>query len=149
MYAYDYPRPMVTADVVLFAGEGADRAVLLIRRAREPFKNGWALPGGFVEERETLEACAARELAEETGISGVALRQVRAFSAPDRDPRGRTITVAFVGHVPERLPPTGGDDAAEARWWPLRDLPPLAFDHAQIIAAAESESLAVFGRGSS
>ena len=135
-YAYEYPRPQVTADVALFAGRGDDLKVLLIRRGNEPFKGRWALPGGFIGEREVLEACAARELAEETGVTGVHLEQVRAFSDPDRDPRARTITVLFAGALAEPTPASGGDDAAEARWWPVEDLPELAFDHVHLIAVA-------------
>jgi len=136
MYTYEYPRPLVSADVVLFAGKGEDLKVLLIRRKNEPFKDRWALPGGFLDERETLEACAARELAEETGITGVALEQLRAFSDPDRDPRGRVITIVFMGVLDQPIPATGADDAAEAKWWPVDDLPPLAFDHDRVIPTA-------------
>ena len=136
MYTYDYARPAVSTDVVLFAGSGEALEVLLIRRGNEPFKGRWALPGGFLDERETLEACAHRELAEETGITGVALKQLQAFSNPDRDPRGRVISVAFIGGVGERVGAVAGDDAAEARWWPVSHLPPLAFDHGRIVAAA-------------
>jgi len=136
MYTYRYPRPSVSTDVVLFAGAGDVPKVLLIRRGNEPFKGRWALPGGFLDERETLEACAARELAEETGVTGVLLEQVRAFSDPDRDPRGRVISVVFTGTVTDPVTAAAGDDAADARWWPVRDLPPLAFDHDEVIAVA-------------
>ena len=136
MYTYEYPRPMLTADCVVVRGGD----VLLIRRGNEPFKGCWALPGGFMEMDETLERCAMRELCEETGI-GVAeeaLRLVGVFSAPGRDPRGRTVTAAYAVRVPDGTEAHAGDDAAETRWWPLNELPPLAFDHAEIIAAAPS-----------
>lgn len=138
MFCYDYPRPQVACDVALFAGPPGAAQVLLIRRGREPFKGQWALPGGFLGERETVEACAGRELAEETGVTGVALEQVGVFSDPDRDPRGRTLSVAFVGSLSEPVEVRADDDAAEARWWPVGGLPDLAFDHDRIIAAAVS-----------
>ncbi len=137
-YSYDYPRPAVTADVVLLSGDH----VLLIKRGSAPFQGGWALPGGFMDIHETLADAALRELAEETGVSGVAVRQLGAFDAPDRDPRGRTISVVFLAEAADRPEPNAGDDAAEARWHPLDHLPPMAFDHDEIIACA----LAAAGR---
>ena len=138
MYTYPYPRPAVTADVVVLAGgrEPREMKVLLVRRKRPPFEGRWALPGGFLDENETLEHCAARELAEETGLEGIPLEQLAAFSEPGRDPRGHTVSVAFLGSVESEAAVRAGDDAAEARWWPVEDLPPLAFDHDRIIAAA-------------
>lgn len=131
-YCYEHPRPAVSVDIVLVrSGE-----VLLVRRGGEPYEGMWALPGGFVDEDETLEEAAARELEEETGLKGVELEQLRAFSDPDRDPRGRTISVAFVGHAPRNQDPHAGDDAAALAWFPLTELPPLAFDHAAIIDVA-------------
>lgn len=133
-YTYDYPRAMLTADCVLV--DSADR-VLLVRRGGAPYKGCWALPGGFMEMDEPLERTAQRELAEETGIGVEAdeLRLVGVFSRVDRDPRGRTITAAYSARVPEGTTPTAGDDAAAVGWWPLADLPPLAFDHADILDA--------------
>lgn len=133
-YTYDYPRPMLTADVVLT--DAGDR-VLLVRRGGEPYKGCWALPGGFMEMDETIERCAQRELEEETGISvGLgALHLVGIYSAPGRDPRGRTVTAAYSAKAPQEAVPKAGDDAADTRWWPLAALPPLAFDHADILAA--------------
>ncbi len=133
-YTYEYPRPMVTVDALIFT-RGAPRRILLIRRGSEPYQGRWALPGGFVEEDEDLEPAARRELEEETGLRGVALEQLRAFGRPGRDPRGRVIAVAYVGLV-ESVPPAvaGADDAAEARWFPVDALPPLAFDHEEIIS---------------
>ncbi len=130
---YDYPRPAVTADIVILSRDGY---VLLIRREAEPFKGFWALPGGFVDAEEPPSAAAARELAEETGITGVGLRLLGVFGDPGRDPRGWTISIAFMGEVGHRVPITAGSDASEACWRPLDRLPPLAFDHARILAAA-------------
>ncbi|MCX0241854.1 NUDIX hydrolase [Streptomyces drozdowiczii] len=123
-----------TADVVLFA----DRHVLLIERGWDPFKNRWALPGGHVDKGESSLDASARELFEETGITvpTADLRQVGAFDAVGRDPRGRYVTVAYTAILPALVEPTAGDDATAARWWPLADLPDLAFDHAEIVAEA-------------
>lgn len=133
-YTYDYPRPMLTADCVVIRGN----EVLLVRRGNEPFRGCWALPGGFMEMDETIEHCAVRELQEETSVIVAEgdLRLVGVFSAPGRDPRGRTITAAYAARVPDSTVACAGDDAAAVRWWPLDMLPPLAFDHASIIAAA-------------
>ena len=152
-YTYDYPRPMLTADCVVVRS-GSE--VLLVRRGGEPFKGCWALPGGFMEMDETIEHCAVRELEEETGLRFAErdLSLIGVYSAPGRDPRGRTVTAAFrvengerrteSGETPQscgQLPlgrgavePVAGDDAAEIRWWPLNALPPLAFDHAEIVS---------------
>jgi 8-oxo-dGTP diphosphatase len=112
----------VTADVVAFTLRADDLAVLLIRRKDEPFKGSWALPGGHVNENESLERAASRELYEETGLSGVKLEQLGAFGDPGRDPRGHVITVAFVTFRATETSITPGDDAAEAEWVPLRAL---------------------------
>ncbi len=149
-FTYEFPRPAVTADTVLFAMRAEDLAVLLIERKRPPFKGAWALPGGFVNENEPLERAAARELQEETGISNIPLEQLGAFGDPGRDPRGHTITVVFYSFVVADTQPVAADDAADAAWLPLRSLPlpswggrspvksavKLAFDHAQIIDVA-------------
>ena len=130
---------MLTADCVVVRS-GSE--VLLVRRGGEPFKGCWALPGGFMEMDETIEHCAVRELEEETGLhfAEQELRLIGVYSAPGRDPRGRTVTAAYRVELEERSAengrPVAGDDAAEVRWWPLAALPPLAFDHAEIIAAA-------------
>ena len=137
MYTYEYPRPAVTVDMLLFAGDSADRQVLLIQRKNLPFKDHWAFPGGFVDMDEALEESAHRELYEETGLSDLQLTQLGAFGALDRDPRGRVITVAYYGVIDSgQAPVIAGDDAADARWFPVANLPPLAFDHATILAAA-------------
>ena len=137
MYTYRYPRPMLTADcVVIGRREDDSRSLLLIRRGNEPYKGKWALPGGFMEMDETLEQCARRELQEETGCewSGP-LTELGSFSRVDRDPRGRTVTVAFMAEM-EEMSVAGGDDAREARWFPLSQLPSLAFDHEEIVQTA-------------
>lgn len=125
-----------TADVVALTPSGD---VLLIERGWPPHEGAWALPGGHVDPGETSRAAAARELAEETGVhvTADALRPIGVWDAPDRDPRGRYVTVAYVAAVLADTPITPGDDARTARWWPLDDLPePLAFDHADILRAA-------------
>ena len=133
MYTYEYPRPMLTADCVVV---NPRREVLLVSRGNEPYKGCWALPGGFMEMDETIEHCALRELQEETGLTATesALRLIGIYSAPGRDPRGRTVTAAFLLRLTADASATAGDDAAAVRWWALDALPPLAFDHAQIIA---------------
>jgi 8-oxo-dGTP diphosphatase len=134
-YCYKYPRPAVTADVVAFAGESRrDLRILLIRRNIPPFEGMWALPGGFVNMDEELEDAAARELEEETGLNGVTLKQIGAFGKLGRDPRHRTVTVAFLACLLQTSLVEGGDDAREARWFAVSDLPDLAFDHHDIIA---------------
>jgi len=137
MYSYAYPRPALTADCVVFStGCPAGNMVLLVRRGNEPFKGRWALPGGFMDMDETLEQCARRELKEETGIvAPPGLEEVGSFSTVDRDPRGRTVTVAFVAVVPY-TEAHGGDDACDAQWFPLGEIPPLAFDHEAILHKA-------------
>jgi 8-oxo-dGTP diphosphatase len=135
-YTYDYPRPAVTVDVVVLT-RGDNPRVLLIRRKHDPFAGKWALPGGFVEIDEPLEAAARRELEEETGVPAETLEQLHTFGDPGRDPRGRTITVVYLTRVDAaKVQPRAGDDAAEIGWHSLRQLPPLAFDHEQILACA-------------
>src|SRR5262245_20644179 len=118
-YTYDYPRPAVTVDVIIVTREATPR-VLLIRRKHEPFAGSWAIPGGFVEMDEALENAARRELFEETGIRAKNLVQLHTFGDPGRDPRGRTISVAYLAVVDEtKIKPRAGDDAAEVGWFSL------------------------------
>jgi 8-oxo-dGTP diphosphatase len=125
----------VTVDVVIFSLRAGDLQVLLVKRARPPFAGRWAVPGGFVEPDEPLQAAALRELQEETGVRGVYVEQLYTFGDPGRDPRGRVISVAYFALIPPAAAqaPQGGDDAAEARWWSMYRLPKLAFDHAQVL----------------
>jgi len=135
-YCYEHPRPALTVDIVLFHSTGNRIEVLLIRRAREPFKGLWAFPGGFVDQDESLEDAAARELREETGISSVQLGQVGAFGDPGRDPRGHTVSITFGGLVESRLDASAADDAADVKWHSALRPPMLAFDHKRILKAA-------------
>ena len=134
-YTYKYPRPAVTADCVVITRE-AEPKVLLIQRGSMPFKGGWAFPGGFMNMDETTEQCAIRELMEETGLQVSKIQQIGAYSKVDRDPRGRTITVAHLAIIDEPVTVIGQDDASKAEWWPLSDLPHLAFDHYDIMQDA-------------
>ncbi len=137
MSSEDYPRPSVTADVIIFTLRGNDLQVLLVKRKHPPFEGMWAIPGGFVAIDESLEEAALRELEEETGVRDVYLEQLYTFGGVDRDPRGRVITVAYFTLVlAAAITPRADSDAAEARWWPVYDLPLLAFDHADILAYA-------------
>lgn len=135
MYTYKYPRPAVSVDIAIFVPKGGNFSLLLIKRAQKPFKGLYALPGGFVEIQETLEEAAVRELMEETGMKIPQLTQVHTFSALDRDPRGRVISTCFAMIVENsnQNQPQAGGDAADIGWFDLDDLPPLAFDHAQVI----------------
>ena len=134
-YTYKYPRPAVTADCVVMTKVSVPQ-VLLIERGADPYKGYWAFPGGFMNMDETTEQCAIRELEEETGMKVTDLQQIGAYSKVDRDPRGRTITVAYLTIVDTPLAVTGQDDAAKAEWWPIDALPPLAFDHEDIMKDA-------------
>jgi len=133
-YTYEYPRPAVSADIAVFRQNTDKLQVLLILRKHPPFQGMWALPGGFMEIDETLEETASRELEEETGLKSVELKQFRTFSQVDRDPRKRVVTTVFYVTVPlENDAVKGGDDAEKAEWFDLDNLPPLGFDHSQII----------------
>ncbi|HYV05122.1 MAG TPA: NUDIX hydrolase [Blastocatellia bacterium] len=135
-HCYDHPRPAVTVDIVLFHRSKRGNRVLLIQRKREPFKGRWAFPGGFVDENESLEAAASRELFEETGIDCLELKQIGAFGDPERDPRGHTVSIAFAAVLEDQHEPVAGDDAKDARWCAVSKHPPLAFDHGEILRAA-------------
>ncbi len=136
MYTYKYPHPAVTADCIVMT---RDNQVLLIQRKNEPCRGQWAFPGGFMNIDETAEAAAVRELQEETGItlSETDIFQVGAYTAVDRDPRERVITIAYLAEIDAPVPVKGSDDAARAQWFPLDALPPLAFDHAEILLDAK------------
>nr|WP_319570878.1 NUDIX hydrolase [uncultured Draconibacterium sp.] len=134
MYTYKYPRAALTVDAIVFVKSGKETSVLLIERGREPFKNRWALPGGFIEMDETLEQACIRELEEETGLQIEKMQQFGAYDAINRDPRHRTISVVYSVELKEQKPVEGSDDAAQAKWFSLEDLPELAFDHADILA---------------
>jgi len=139
-YTYNYPRPAVTADIIILRESEAQQFVLLIERKHPPFEGMWALPGGFLEMDETLEEAALRELQEETGIEGVELKQFHTFSKVNRDPRHRTITTVFIGYAKENISAVAGDDAANADWFPLNSLPALAFDHEEVMEMVKKKS---------
>ena len=136
-YTYDYPRPAVTTDCVIFGYDGKELKVLLIERGIEPFKGCWAFPGGFLNMDEDALAGARRELKEETGLENAFIEQFHTFSEPGRDPRGRVITIAHYALV-KIQEVEGGDDAAQARWFPIGEVPHLAFDHDRILRMAMS-----------
>lgn len=135
--SYEFPRAALTVDCVVFGLDEADLKVLLIQRRLAPFQHAWALPGGFVHADETLDGAARRELAEEAGVTDVYLEQLYTFGALDRDPRERVVTVAYYALAKlgdHRL--RAATDAMGVGWFALDDLPKLAFDHAEIVAAA-------------
>lgn len=134
-YTYKYPRPAVTTDCVVFTQEEEPK-VLLIQRGNEPYKGCWAFPGGFMNMEETAEECAVRELKEETGLTVNQIQQIGAYSKVDRDPRGRTVSIAYLAIVDAPTAVSGMDDAAKAAWFPLSSLPDLAFDHKDIMTDA-------------
>lgn len=135
MYTYKYPHPAVTTDCVIFGFDGNKLQVLLIERGIEPYKGRWAFPGGFLNPDETAEEGALRELKEETGLSGAFIEQFHTYTDPRRDPRERVITIAYYALV--RIQDViGGDDAAKAQWFPLDEVPQLAFDHDRILREA-------------
>lgn len=136
-YCYRYPHASITADCVIFGFNGKALKILLIERGNEPYLGYWALPGGFMRMDETIEQTAARELKEETNLSNVFLDQFKVYSKVDRDPRERVVTVAFIALVkPDDYNVIAGDDAANAVWFDDDMLPPLAFDHSEIISEA-------------
>lgn len=137
---------LLTTDIALFTIQQERLRLLLIRRATNPYKGSWALPGGFVQEDESLEDCALRELQEETGVEQTYLEQLYSFGAPDRDPRGRVVTVAYFALVPsDEVVLEAATDADAAAWFPADDLPELAFDHAHIIKTARERLSAKVG----
>ena len=135
MYCYRYPHPAVTTDCVIFGFDGERLQVLLVERGIEPYKGKWAFPGGFLKMDETAEEGALRELREETGLERAYIQQFHTVSDPHRDPRERVITIAYYALV-KIQEVHGGDDAASARWFPLSEIPSLAFDHDYILRMA-------------
>lgn len=134
-FSYQYPRPAVTVDMIVFRRNNPTQ-VLLIERKNEPYKNSWAFPGGFVDENEPLEKAAYRELMEETGLKNVYLKQLQTFGDPGRDPRGHTVSVAFWGIIIDKEKAIAGDDAIKTEWFDIDNLPSLAFDHQKILEFA-------------
>ncbi len=143
MYTYEHPRPSVTVDVAIIRPNGKEYQILLIQRAQAPYKGKYALPGGFLNMDESLEEAAQRELFEETGVENLELTQIQTFSDPGRDPRGRVISTCFgyVLDVGDKIQIKPGDDAANAEWFELNDLPILAFDHFIMVQAAIAKLL--------
>lgn len=136
-YCYEYPRPAITTDCVIFGFDEGELKLLLIERGIEPFKGKWAFPGGFLNMEENTDECARRELFEETGIKDVFIEQLYSFSDVDRDPRGRVITVSYYALVKLfNYKIHAGDDAKSAKWFPLSQVPTLAFDHDRILRVA-------------
>lgn len=129
----------VTVDTIVFRKEGQETEILLIKRGRDPFQGKWAIPGGFVDLNEDLNTAASRELEEETGLKGIKLQQLHTFGKPGRDPRGHMISVTYWGIAEDNSEVTGADDATEALWFSISELPDLAFDHLQIVEMAIKE----------
>lgn len=132
-FTYNYPRPMICVDIVVLRKIEEQSEILLIKRLNEPFKDHWALPGGFIEMEEDLIVSAYRELEEETSITELKLVQLKTYGSPGRDPRGRTISVVFGGYLKNKDKAEAGDDAKETQWFSINELPPLAFDHDLIV----------------
>ncbi|MEN9444541.1 MAG: hypothetical protein RIS47_1431 [Bacteroidota bacterium] len=134
-YTYEYPRPALTVDALVFAQHDNKPSILLIQRKNPPFEGFWAFPGGFVNENEECETAVIRELEEETQLTGLKFELFTVASNPKRDPRGRTISVLYFAVIQGSAPiVVGGDDAASAQWHPIVNLPNLAFDHTELLA---------------
>lgn len=134
-FTYKYPRPAVTVDILIFKLNSPTQ-ILLIERKNEPYKKSWAFPGGFVDENESLDKAAKRELAEETNLRNIALKQFQTFGNPGRDPRGHTVSVIYWGILKNADLIKAGDDASKADWFDINNLPTLAFDHQDILVFA-------------
>lgn len=136
-YTYEYPRPAVTVDALLFLKKEDDYHLLLIQRKHEPFRGKWALPGGFVDKNEDPDDSVYRELEEETNLKKVSLKQFHTYGAFGRDPRGHVVSVIYWGFIEhENANAIAGDDAQNARWFSIKELPPMAFDHNKIVKEA-------------
>lgn len=137
MFEYEYPRPALTVDAVVFCIKSGEINVLLIERKNNPYKDFWALPGGFVDIDELIDKAVLRELEEETCLKNVELKRLNVYDAIDRDPRGRTISVVYYGQVDEiNSIVKGEDDAKQAKWFSIKSLPNLAFDHEIVLKDA-------------
>ncbi|MDA3892408.1 MAG: NUDIX hydrolase [Salinivirgaceae bacterium] len=137
VYSYEYPRPMVAVDILVLRKFNESSFILLIKRLNQPYVDQWAMPGGFVDKDESLIDAANRELFEETGLNGLKLRQFKAFGDPGRDPRGHSVSIVFIAEIEaELIELKAGDDAKDAEWFNINNLPPLAFDHELIIEKA-------------
>ena len=134
-YTYEYPRPAVTTDCVIFGFDSDGLSVLLVERGIEPYKGCWAFPGGFMQMDEDAQTGAKRELKEETGLEADYIEQFGTFTEVNRDPRGRVVTIAYFALV-KKTEVKGADDAAQAKWFPIDAIPPLAFDHDRILRVA-------------
>ncbi|MBO9699221.1 MAG: NUDIX hydrolase [Sporocytophaga sp.] len=132
-FCYDYPRAAVTTDSVILQFESGTLSLLLIERKHDPFKDCWALPGGFLEMNENGLECAKRELLEETGLAVGDMEQTGAFTDVNRDPRGRTISIAYTTLITSKVTLNAGDDAQNVKWFSIFNLPSLAFDHLKVI----------------
>lgn len=140
-YTYEYPRPMLTVDAIVFRKAGKRTEILLIKRGNEPYKDMWALPGGFVDMDEDLHEAVSREVYEETGLSNMEFKQFRAYGKPTRDPRGRNIAIVFYAECKDYQTANAGDDASDTKWVGLNfdnsktsaNVIKLAFDHNQIV----------------
>lgn len=135
-YTYEYPMFGYTADAIVIAPDGDKYKVLLIQRKHEPYKDHWAFPGGFVDQDEVADQAVLRELKEETGLEVAHMSRLDVFDKVGRDPRGRTVTVAYTCILDQPATATALDDAADARWFDIHTLPPLAFDHDEMMAMA-------------
>lgn len=137
-HSYEFPRPSLTVDVAVHRWRGGRLQVLLIERKHDPFAGCWALPGGFVDENEAPRDAARRELIEETGVEVDTLVAVDVFGGPKRDPRGWVVSAAYLALAPSSIEAIAGDDARNVRWFGIDELPQMAFDHAQILAATRA-----------